>query len=140
MSQSGAAINLRRVMLGGYSDANLEDERVLGAASFAVNLIGESESPPGAYDFSHSLISLKEQKQGLHSIGGDKLQVRVVKARQQVVAGINYDLTIEAEIGGKCLGAFEVTVWDQFGDLEVTNWGEQVPCSAKLEKLEEDEV
>jgi len=29
---------------------------------------------------------------------------------------------------GDCLGAFKVTVYDQFGDMSVTNWGDEVSC------------
>jgi len=52
---------------------------------------------------------------------------------------MNYDMTIEVKLGENCLGAFRVTVWDQFGDLEVTNWGKEVPCSLESESTELDE-
>ena len=51
---------------------------------------------------------------------------------------MNYDMTVEVSFRDKCLGAFEVTVWDQFGDLEVTNWGEQISCSDQVEREEDN--
>jgi len=28
----------------------------------------------------------------------------------------------------ECVGAFTVTVYDRFGNLEVTNWGKELSC------------
>ncbi len=34
-----------------------------------------------------------------------------------------------------CLGALKVTVYDRFGDLSVTKWGDQVSCDDVQELL-----
>lgn len=58
----------------------------------------------------------------------------------EVVAGMNYEMTIKVNIGEMCLGAFEVTVWDQFGDLQVTKWGKEITCKdISEESKQEDE-
>ena len=46
---------------------------------------------------------------------------------------MNYDMVVQVSLGAECLGKFEVVVWDQFGDLQVTDWGDEIPC------IEEDE-
>ena len=84
MAQNGAAQTLRRVMLGGYRDADPENDQILGAASFAVDLICQQKSPPGAYTFAHSLVSLNQEIEGGKLLAEERLNVRVVKVRQQV--------------------------------------------------------
>mmetsp|Transcript_14726 Transcript_14726/g.19581 ORF Transcript_14726/g.19581 Transcript_14726/m.19581 type:complete len:86 (+) Transcript_14726:54-311(+) len=46
----------------------------------------------------------------------------------KVVAGMNYKLTLGMIQGENCLGVFKVTVYDRFGDMSVTNWGDEVSC------------
>ena len=42
---------------------------------------------------------------------------------------MNYKLTIQvSEREGGCIGAFEVVVYNHFGDLSVTTWGNEVAC------------
>ena len=42
---------------------------------------------------------------------------------------MNYKLTIQvSEREGGCIGAFEVVVYNHFGDLSVTTWGDEVAC------------
>jgi hypothetical protein len=48
----------------------------------------------------------------------------IVSAQRQVVAGMNYKLTIAILHKNVCLGGFQVTVWRQLSkELRVTNWG-----------------
>jgi hypothetical protein len=54
-----------------------------------------------------------------------------------VVAGLNYKLTIALMKDSICLGALKVTVYDRFGDLRVTKWGEQLTCEDVQELLDE---
>ena len=36
-----------------------------------------------------------------------------------------------------CLGAIKVTVYDHFGELQVTKWGDKLPCEEVEDLLEE---
>ena len=52
----------------------------------------------------------------------------IKEAAQQVVAGINYKLTIEMkDADGACVNMHAVTVYDKFGKLSVTNF-QNMPC------------
>ena len=56
--------------------------------------------------------------------------LRVVKAFQQVVAGMNYRILYAVEDNqGKLTGAFKVQVYDRFGDVSVTAWDEEMSVS-----------
>lgn len=110
---------VERHVLGGYSDAGVRSERIVAAARYAVAALqkGVDGAPPaiGLYSFSE--------------IDTDGLDVVVLEAQQQVVAGMNYRIKVGlTDSHGKCLGAFKVIVYDQFGDLSVSQWGEEVPC------------
>lgn len=57
-----------------------------------------------------------------------------------MVAGLNYKLTIALMKNSICLGAFKVTVYDRFGDLRVTNWGDDddgqlLTCDDNVQEL-----
>jgi hypothetical protein len=57
-----------------------------------------------------------------------KTNYRIVSAQQQVVAGINYYLTIEIEgVDGGCGDVKNVVVYDKFGTVSVTRV-EDVGC------------
>jgi len=58
----------------------------------------------------------------------DSFQTVVLQSQQQVVAGINYRMTIGIMEGPECVGAFKCVVYDRFGDMTVTKWGEEVSC------------
>ena len=58
----------------------------------------------------------------------------------QVVAGLNYKLTIALMKDSICLGALKVTVYDHFGQLSVTKWGDQLTCYDVRESLNEVQV
>ena len=34
-----------------------------------------------------------------------------------------------------CLGAIKVTVYDHFGELQVTKWGDKLPCNEEVQDL-----
>lgn len=44
------------------------------------------------------------------------------------MAGRNYKLTIEIADQDKCVGVFDVVIYDHFGELSVTNWGREHEC------------
>lgn len=113
----------RKRMPGGYSPASVEDEMVLEAAKFAVQALSEEQGGQLSFEFLKR-ISLNESK------------VVILKAAQQVVAGMNYKLTIALVDGdGQCQGAFKVTLYNRFGDLSVTKWDEELSCDAAKELM-----
>lgn len=79
-------------LLGGHNEASVESDDVKQAAKFAVAQLS------GKNDFS--------------SDGNLKLK-RVVSAKHQVVAGVNYHLTLETEDGGGKVQTVDVTVWQK---------------------------
>merc|ERR1712078_401380 len=58
------------------------------------------------------------------SVGGYK----ILQASSQVVAGMNYRMIIMLNDGTSdtCVGAFGVTVYDQFGNLSIKDWGKEI--------------
>jgi hypothetical protein len=100
------------MMAGGYSIVDdLRAPSVNSAAIFAVEKLNEATK---TYSFASSMPS------------GDPT-VKVVKAYRQVVAGMNYKLVVLIEDSpGQYVGSFAATVWDQFGALSVTNWGQEL--------------
>ena len=77
--------------------------------------------------------------------GNTALQVTVVRAYQQVVAGMNYRLVLLAErpateegSASVCVGALAATVYDRFGTLQVTQWGQELACDRAKALLENE--
>ena len=55
---------------------------------------------------------------------------KVIRASQQVVAGMNFHLTcLVQDSDESCLGAFSATVYNRFGELSVTKWGQEHTCA-----------
>jgi hypothetical protein len=110
----------RRNMPGGYAHAMVDGPQVVTAASFAVSSL--SEAP---YSFASNVSAEAGYK------------VKVAKAWQQVVAGMNFRLVIVIEnAAGECIGSFTATVYDRFGELSVTKWGKEVDCARAKGLLE----
>ncbi len=102
---------------GGWSDSKFDDPMVLEAATFCLQAlqsgVADTEQTKPEYSFTASTTST----------------AKIIKASHQVVAGINYRLTImvlEAEI---CIGVFEATIYDRFGDFSVSKWKKEVSCT-----------
>lgn len=112
---SGNLLAPRRMMgpmVGGYSPVDVQNERVQAVAQFAVQALTSSRAT-----YSFVLASSKRYKP------------KVVQASQQVVAGMNYRLTIICQDAkGECVGAFSTVVYDQFGTMSVTTWGDELSC------------
>ena len=127
----------RRNMAGGYADAYINEERVVDAAQFAVSALAqkqlEEEGGERTYTFN--------------AIRADEVNLVVLEAQKQVVAGMNYRLTIGVtdRASGECLGGFKCIVYDRFGDLSLSIWGKEVECGevglaiARLKDEEGDE-
>jgi hypothetical protein len=104
-----------RSVPGGYSPTDPESPEVVNAANFAVSSLAEAAPP---YSFESAVSS------------GTGYTVIVTQAWEQVVAGVNYlmDILIVDDTSGECIGSFTATVYDQFGTLSVTEWGEEEAC------------
>lgn len=89
---------------GGWSDAKITDEWPRNAAEFAVKAKQEEMR--------------KTETQKTVSI---KL-VKIISVKQQVVAGMNYDLKLQVEMDGITKTA-KAVVWRQLsGDFKLTSW------------------
>jgi hypothetical protein len=129
---------------GGYAPiSNMQDKRVQTAAQFAVQTLQSNQQqqpiPSDHYSF-------QKQLRDDISDSNNSLMVTVVRGSQQVVAGMNYRLTIvvtttssattHGDSGNDIVGAFEVTVYDNFGNLSVTQWGPEVSQNEAKSLLE----
>lgn len=121
--------------VGGYRSVDVDDARVVEVAGFALETLRSSSSKGGASLPS----SLQTFAVGPLSVATSP-RVRVVAAEQQVVAGLNYKLTLQIvdEDRDECLGVFNVVIYDQFGNMSVTEWGELSSCDELVEG-EQDE-
>jgi hypothetical protein len=112
---SGNLLAPRRMMgpmVGGYSPVDVQNEQVQAVAQFAVKALASSPAP-----YSFTLTSAKHYKP------------KVVEASQQVVAGMNYRLTIICQDSkGTCVGAFSTVIYNQFGTMSVSTWGDELSC------------
>jgi hypothetical protein len=112
-SSTAELLQKRRAMPGGYSPVAVDNEFVVEAATFAV-----SELLTSGTTYSFSLAA------------NEYYNVKVVEASQQVVAGLNFRLTLLVQGSNKsCVGAFQTTIYNHFGDLEVTKWGDELSCT-----------
>jgi hypothetical protein len=108
-------------MVGAYFPAKVNDPFVQKVADFAVKALPDSQ-----YEFLTVPVNT------LHST--------VIRAQQQVVAGRNYKLLITLSDANDCLGAFEVTIYDHFGDLSISHWGEEMTCEQAKAMVQEKEL
>lgn len=112
-------------LAGGYSPSKVDDPIILEAAEFALDslLVAHTKtSTRHNYSFAPAKTS----------------QPRVIQASQQVVAGLNFLVTIMVTQEEDCVGAFTVTIYNHFGDLSVTNWGGEYTCEQAWGMLEAD--
>jgi hypothetical protein len=133
MARSETPVPVQRHALGGYKPVDVEDsqamEQVQVAANFAVKRVIAGGEP--SYSFSPELSSLDDEND-------QQLITKVLRASMQVVAGMNYRMTIAIlKPDGECVGAFKCVVYDRFGDLQVTSWGEETSCSEVTAMLQE---
>jgi hypothetical protein len=113
-------------VLGGYQhvDNVRENPMIQEAATFALQDLQE-EQP---YGF------------GAQPISG----VKVIDAWQQVVQGINFQLTLMFSGAGEdenddCVGACVVQIYNQFGVLSVTAWNKELSCEQAKMIMQESE-
>lgn len=112
---------------GGYSPVDMSEPnpRLLEAANYAM------QNLPEKYTFASSVVQDRTTSSSETS-DSNKYSFQVIQAFQQVVAGMNYKIIItitDNNNKNNCIGAFAVTVYDQFGTLSVTTWGKEISCS-----------
>ena len=139
---TGADAIERRSILGGWGSADVADERVVGAGQFALSALRypppptaesrqEQRNSPGVAHYS--FLSALYVWEGVEF--EEHVKPVVVLAEEQVVAGMNYRMTIAAAVfGTDCLGAFEATVYDHFGERSVIYWGPEIACDGNVEE------
>lgn len=118
----------KRTMVGGYSliDPKQADE-LAPISSFALSEFVASEA--ASTDF-FSIVPAQVENNQVTPI--------VLAAQRQVVAGMNYKLTIGLVRNNICLGGFKVTVWKQLsGELKATQWGDILKCDEIEEEFGE---
>ncbi|KAL9187151.1 hypothetical protein ACHAXT_010871 [Thalassiosira profunda] len=115
-----------RNMVGGYSDVDAEllrSEEVSAMATFAV-----SERAARAEEFAADAFLAVTPDE----VESGAVQMKVLEAQRQVVAGLNYKLTIALFRGDTCMGAFKVTVYKPLPHTglgpSVTSWGKALRC------------
>ncbi|KAL7478127.1 hypothetical protein ACHAW6_003905 [Cyclotella cf. meneghiniana] len=114
----------KTTMVGGFSSVDSNSEDISSVTSFALaEFAFLSQNQDAFASNAASFVVLPSQVQS-----GEVAPV-VLEAQRQVVAGMNYKLTIGIVQNNKCLGGFKVTVWKQLsGELKVTNWGATLGC------------
>ena len=109
-------------LAGGYSPVpDFENDAiVVEAAAFAFRELLSSSSPYSVVA-SSSIASNSNSKVSKNN--DDVVDFEVLRASQQVVAGLNIrlDLAFRDSSGG-CMGAGTVVVYNHFGDLSITSW------------------
>ena len=107
-------------LAGGWAESKLDDPMVLEAADFLFRTL--LEQPSSRYSFLHTTSATKPT--------ATSATARVIQASQQVVAGMNFQLTllVQSSSDQDCMGAFTATVYNRFGDLSVTDWREELTC------------
>lgn len=129
---------VRPMMPGSYHAKNnngngSHDEELQLAANFAVQelrrqAVVEADDPL-SYSFLEKILVGRSNEDALD----DNIHALVLDAAVQVVAGLNYRMTIElVDEERKCLGAFKSIVYDRFGDMSVTHWGKEISCEDAL--------
>jgi len=98
--------------LGGYRPADIQSERVVDAANFAFASALEGGILVSTFSFESE------------STNPDDFELRVIDASQQVVAGINYKITVGVFQSDHCVGGFKVLVYNHFGALSVESFDE----------------
>jgi hypothetical protein len=147
---------------GGYAPIpNLQGDRVQAAALFAVKTLLMLQENSSGEDASTATAAQKNPHFSFAAQLTENLRVTVARGSRQVVAGMNYDLvvvlsqptfmedhaksartassTANGDASGVAIvGAFEVTIYDRFGDLSVTKWGQEFSLSDAKALLENE--
>jgi hypothetical protein len=130
----------RRNMPGGYFPVDdYNDARVVNAANVAVSQLLASSTSTNTDTSATAptgMTTTTTTYSFAASLQGRNVTHTIVKAFQQVVAGMNFRFVIllqDADNQSECLGAFAVTVYDNFGTLQVTAWGKNLENAEDFE-------
>jgi hypothetical protein len=104
-------------LAGGWYDAEVDDPDVLDAAAFCLQSL------------QTQVLDSERRKPEYSFVTTSTTTLKVIQATKQVVAGMNYALTLMVLDGNSCLGAFKATVYNRFGELSVTKWSEEITCT-----------
>mmetsp|Transcript_11678 Transcript_11678/g.27976 ORF Transcript_11678/g.27976 Transcript_11678/m.27976 type:complete len:172 (+) Transcript_11678:185-700(+) len=119
-----------RTLMGGYQE--LADPMDVPFIRESADLVLETLKDKQPYGFASTAASY-----------------RIIQAEQQVVAGLNYKLTMifgdrpidsngdgddgdEEKKEGNCVGGCRVVVYNHFGDLSITEWSKELTCEEVL--------
>ena len=122
--------------VGAYAPVqDLRSPDLLDAADYAIQQMlpvsGEGMNNAKSEGFAYSFLPFT-----------DAYVPRILRASQQVVAGLNWNMTVMIllqEDQDVCIGAFDVTIYNHFGDLSVTQWGSEVECNVAYQIVEEQD-
>ncbi|KAL3783993.1 hypothetical protein HJC23_013373 [Cyclotella cryptica] len=112
-------------MVGGFSALDSKSDEISSIASFALAEFAamSQKDASNAASTPDSFVVLPSQVQS------GEISTVVLEAQRQVVAGMNYKLTIGLIQNNQCLGGFKATVWKQLsGELKVATWGVRLGC------------
>jgi hypothetical protein len=126
------SMDKKRSMVGGYStvDDPTQALELFPIAEYALGEFAAMQSASSSSDGGESSSSSSVLFTVLPSqVESKEISPIILQAQRQVVAGMNYKLTIGLMRGDVCLGGFKVTVWKQLsGELKATNWGAVIAC------------
>ena len=89
-------------------------QQVVGGSNWKLKLMILSEPPPASSSSSTSSMSQRQQQQR-----GDN-----------VIHAINADT---------CIGVFEVLIYNDYGDLSITEWGKESSCEDEFDDPDDDD-
>lgn len=129
LTRADGAELVDRQLTGGYErlpePTFADNDELQRVASWVVTQVPVATT---AYSFVDPL--------NLAAEGSSLPHVRIIRAFRQVVAGLNYRLVLAlTDDTGACLGALAVTVYDHFGELSVTLWGQEIDCDRAMAAL-----
>ena len=119
-TQNVAVMDQKRSMVGAYSTVDpKQTQEMIPIAQFA--LMEFASSKQSASESSFTVLPSQIESKEITPV--------ILAAERQVVAGMNYKLTIGLMQKNVCVGGFKVTVWKQLGgELKATNWGDVLTC------------
>jgi hypothetical protein len=167
-------------MAGGYTlmdESDLQTPEIIDLATVALaelivflehqeQLKQKKTSSSSSYSFSNALMEtvnptvVSSSSSSSSPMALPMVAAQVARGSRQVVAGMNYNLTIvivarnatstttssssysvlhdQEEEVVVCMGAFDCTLYDHFGERSVTEWGKEVSChdTAVVERLQ----
>ncbi len=103
----GLTTGCQKTKPGGYAPAAVTQQEVLAAATFAIQAQEKAMRAKG--ETAHAKLEL----------------IKVVQAQQQVVAGMNYRLTLKVKVDGSEREAEAVVWWQAWrteAPYELTSW------------------